>query len=167
MLLKIAKLSKSTYFYSLIHMNYKEEKDKEIADLIEKIFNENNKKYGYMRITQELKNKGFIINKKKVARIMRDRNLSAISKTRQYCSYKGQVGKIVPNILEQNFKTTAPYQKLGTDITQFITQYGKLYLSPIIDFHTREILAYDLSTSPNFEQIRRMLNFLKKIMEIK
>ncbi len=58
-------------------MNYKEEKDKEIVDLIEKIFNENNKKYGYIRITQELKNRGVIINKKKVARIMRDRNLSA------------------------------------------------------------------------------------------
>lgn len=154
MLLNIAKLSKSTYFYSLKHLNYKENKDRLIGDLIEQIFNENKQKYGYIRITQEINNKGYRINKKKVARIMRERNLSAIPKTRQYHSYKGQIGKIAPNILGRDFTTTGPYQKLGTDITQFITQYGKLYLSPIIDFHTREILAYDISTHPNFEQIK-------------
>lgn len=162
MLLDIAKLPKSTYFYALSHMNYKDEKDKDIADRIEKIFNENKQKYGYIRITQELKNMGYTINKKKVARIMKERHLSGINKTRQYRSYKGQVGKIVPNILDRDFVTTKPYQKLGTDITQFITQYGKLYLSPIVDFHTREILAYDISITPNFEQIRRMMKMLKK-----
>ncbi len=156
MLLKISRLSRSTYFYSLKKMNYKEEKDKVLGDLIERIYNENHQKYGYIRITQELKNRGYSVNKKRVAR-----NLSAITKTRQYHSYKGQIGKIVPNILERDFTTTGPYQKLGTDITQFITQYGKLYLSPIIDFHTREILAYDISTHPNFEQIKRMLKMLK------
>ena len=44
----------------------------------------------------------------------------------------------------------------------FITPHGKLYLSPIIDFHTREILAYDLSEHPNMQQIRRMLDRLIK-----
>lgn len=163
MLLEISRLSRSTYFYALKNMNYKEEKDKELGDLIERIYNENNQKYGYIRITQELKNRGYSVNKKRVARIMKERNLSAIPKTRQYHSYKGQIGKIAPNILERDFTTTEPYQKLGTDITQFITQYGKLYLSPIIDFHTREILAYDISIHPNFEQIKRMLKMLKEI----
>jgi len=37
-----------------------------------------------------------------------------------------------------------------------------LYLSPVIDFHTREVLAYDLSTNPNLAQIERMLNRLVK-----
>lgn len=162
MLLNIAKLSKSTYFYFLKHLNYKENKDRLIGDLVEQIFNESKQKYGYIRVTQEINNRGYRINKKKVARIMRERNLSTIPKTRQYHSYKGQIGKIAPNILERDFTTTGPYQKLGTDITQFITQYGKLYLSPIIDFHTREILAYDISTHPNFEQIKRMLKMLKE-----
>jgi len=38
--------------------------------------------------------------------------------------------------------------------------FGKLYLSPIIDFHTREVLAYNLSESPDFRQIRRMFDDL-------
>ncbi len=49
-------------------MNYKEKKDRLIGDLIEQTFNENKQKYGYIRIIQEINNKGYRINKKKVAR---------------------------------------------------------------------------------------------------
>ena len=83
-------------------------------------------------------------------------------KKRSYHSYRGIVGDIAPNILDRNFKTTKPYEKAGTDISVFVTQYGKLYLSPIIDFHTREILAYDISEKPDMNQIWRMLDNLKK-----
>ena len=56
------------------------------------------------------------------------------------------LGDIAPNIIDRNFNTTKPYEKAGTDVSVFITQYGKLYLSPIIDFHTREVFE----TSPIF-----------------
>ena len=124
---------------------------------IEDIFYANNKKYGSPRITIELQNRGYNVNKKRVARIMKENGIQAAKKKRRYNSYKGTVGKIAPNILDRNFSTTRPYEKLGTDVTVFITPHGKLYLSPVIDFHTREILAYDLSEHPNMMQIRRML----------
>jgi len=113
-------------------------------------------------MTQELRNRGCQINKKRVARIMKEHHLSAGPKKRQYHSYRGQVGRIAPNVLGQDFQTKAPYEKLGTDVTQFITQYGKLFLSPVIDFHTREVLAYDLSETANYAQIKRMLERLVK-----
>ena len=62
--------------------------------------------------------------------------------------------------IKRDFTTTRPYEKLGTDVAVFITDYGKLYLSPIIDFHTREILSYCISDSPNYAQVRTMLNNL-------
>ena len=76
---------------------------------------------------------------------MQEMKLRAIGKRRLHNSYRGTVGKIAPNIIEQQFNTEHPYEKLGTDVTQFITKYGKLYLSPVIDFHTREVLSYDSS----------------------
>ena len=91
---------------------------------------------------------------------MQEMKLRAIGKRRHYNSYRGTVGKIAPNIIEQQFNTERPYEKLGTDVTQFITKYGKLYLSPVIDFHTREVLSYDLSEHPNFNQTKRMLDRL-------
>lgn len=141
-------------------MDDKRSKDAPILKAIEDIFNSNNRKYGYPRITIELHRRGYNINEKRVARIMRENGLRAAIKRRRYNSYKGTVGKIAPNILERDFTTTGPYQKLGTDVTVFITPHGKLYLSPVIDFHTREVLAYDLSEHPNMKQIRRMLNKL-------
>lgn len=161
MLLEIAGLAKTTYYYQLKHFNDKSAKDAEILEQIEIVFNENLKKYGSPRITIELKNKGYDINEKRVARIMKENHISALPKKRNYHSYRGDVGKIAKNVLGQNFETDGPYQKLGTDITQFITQYGNLYLSPVIDFHTREVLAYDISEHPNFNQILRMLKMLE------
>lgn len=157
MLLKIAGIARSTFYYQLKHSNDQNEKDHELLEMIEDIFNKNHCKYGSPRITQELRNRGYNVNKKRVERIMRENRISAMPKRRKYRSYRGEIGKIAPNILNRDFSTERPYEKLGTDVTVFITQYGKLYLSPIIDFHTREVLAYDLSEHPTFSQIRRML----------
>lgn len=157
MLLEIAGLSRTTFYYEQKHMYDKEKKDAALLKEIEDIFYANNKKYGSPRITIELQNRGYNVNKKRVARIMKENGIQAAKKKRRYNSYKGTVGKIAPNILDRNFSTTRPYEKLGTDVTVFITPHGKLYLSPVIDFHTREILAYDLSEHPNMMQIRRML----------
>ena len=156
-LLEIAGLSRTTFYYEQKHMYDKEQKDAVLLKEIEEIFHSNNKKYGSPRITIELQRRGYNVNKKRVARIMRENNIRAAKKKRRYNSYKGTVGKIAPNILGRDFSTTRPYEKLGTDVTVFITPHGKLYLSPVIDFHTREILAYDVSEHPNMMQIRRML----------
>lgn len=160
-LLEIARIPSSTYKYQVKRYDYKKNKDKELLEKIKDIFEENHNKYGYLRVTQELKNRGYNINKKKVQRIMKDNNLKAKPKKRSYHSYKGIVGDIAPNIIDRDFKTSRPYEKAGTDVSVFITQYGKLYLSPIIDFHTREVLAYDISEHPDMKQIWRMLNNLK------
>lgn len=160
MLLKIADLPRSTFYYQLKHFNDQEEKDRELLNLIREIFRENHCKYGSPRITQELRNRGYPVNRKRIERIMRENRISAMPRRRKYRSYRGEVGRIAPNILNQDFSTEKPYEKLGTDVTVFITQYGKLYLSPVIDFHTREVLAYDLSEHPTFSQIRRMLDRL-------
>lgn len=160
LLLKIADLPRSTFYYQLKHFRDQEEKDRELLGVIEEIFQKNHGKYGSPRVTQELKNRGYRVNKKRVERIMRENRITAMPKRRRYRSYRGEVGRIAPNILARDFSTERPYEKLGTDVTVFITQYGKLYLSPVIDFHTREILAYDLSEHPTFSQIRRMLHQL-------
>lgn len=46
----------------------------------------------------------------------------------------------------------------ATDITEFAIAEGKLYLSPIIDMCTNEIVAYDVARHTSFDQINRMLN---------
>lgn len=91
---------------------------------------------------------------------MKENNLMKPRKKSSYKSHRSEVGKIADNCLNQKFKTDRPFAKLGTDVTQFTTTHGKLYLSPVIDFHSREVLAYDLTRTPDFNQIKRMINQL-------
>ena len=138
--------------------NYKKEKDQKITDKIKEIYEKNYKKYGYIRITQELRNQGFRINKKKVQRIMQENLLFARPKKRKFHSFQGVVGKICDNTINREFKAQMPYQKLGTDVTEFNIKGEKVYFAPLIDFLTREIIGYNISRSPNLKQQINMLN---------
>ena len=165
LLLEIAGISKQIYQYEIKHMNDKDNKDKFYENLIMGIYWNNYQKYGIPRITialnKQLNDLGLPkVNHKKVERLMIKLGIKARPKQRKYVSYKGTIGRIAPNLLDRNFNTEYPFQKIGTDVTVFIMPYGKLYLSPIIDFHTREVLAYNLSESPDFRQIQRMFDDL-------
>lgn len=107
--------------------------------------------------TDELQNKGIVINHKTVLRLMKLLGLKSIIRVKKYTSYKGRNGKIAPNILQRNFKAEAPNQKWATDITEFNVSGNKLYLSPIIDLFHQEIISYELTERPVFNQVVMML----------
>ena len=92
---------------------------------------------------------------------MRKHRISAEPRKKKYCSYRGEVGTKAPNVIKRHFDIGEPYRVFGTDVTQFRIGEDKLYLSPIIDFHTREIVAYDISIHPNMLQIKRMMHQLE------
>ena len=155
-LLKCAGIPRSTYYY---HIKCFSKKDKytEIKAAIQEIHQENRGRYGYRRVTSELHNRGYRINHKTVRRLMKELGLTCRIWIRKYNSYRGQIGKTAPNILNRNFKADRPNQKWATDITEFQYDGKKLYLSPIIDLFNGEIISYDLSYHPDFKQIENML----------
>ena len=119
MLLKIAGISRSVYYYYIDKKDI-DEKNKDIIEKIKEIYYVNKGRYGYRRVTLELKNQGLNINHKKVQRLMKKLNLqSIIRKKRKYSSYKGCVGKVADNHIKRNFEATAPNQKWFTDVTEF------------------------------------------------
>ena len=124
------------------------------------IFNKNKSRYGYRRILLELKNLGYVINHKTVLKLMKSLNIQGKQRKSKYKSYKGEVGKIAPNIINRNFNATKPFEKLTTDVTEFAVCDEKVYLSPILDMYNNEIVSYSISTSPNFWQTRDMLEGL-------
>ncbi len=127
-------------------------------EAIRKIFDKHKSRYGVRRIHHELLNMGFKANHKKVQRLMKKMSLQGKRPREKYHSYKGEVGKIADNIISRNFKADKPDEKWTTDVSQFSLPFGKCYLSPILDMYTNEIISYDLSLHPNYEQITNMLN---------
>ena len=89
----------------------------------------------------ELRNRGIPLNHKTVQRLMKELGLVCRVRMKKYRSYKGEVGKIAPNLLKRDFSTTAPNQKWATDVTEFSLFGEKLYLSPILDLHSSDLVS--------------------------
>lgn len=157
LILKVAGMSRSTYYF-LISKPDIDAKNAEIIEEIKSLFKIHKRNYGVRRITACLKKKGININHKKVHRLMKKFRLSGKKPAQKYHSYQGTIGPVAPNLLSRDFSTTNVNQKWTTDVSQFKFKWGKCYFSPIIDMCNCEVVGYDLSLSPNFEQIDRMFN---------
>lgn len=155
-LLKLAGISRSNFYY---HLNKLKEPDKysEVKEEIKAIYHENKGRYGYRRITIELRKRGFSINHKTVFKLMKLLGLQCFVRAKKYRSYKGTIGKICENLLNRDFKADEPNQKWVTDVTEFKVNGRKLYLSPIVDLFNGEVISYNLSRHPVFKQVSDML----------
>ena len=108
-LLNIIKLARSTYYYHLKKLN-QVDKNQSIKVEIQAIYDEHKGNYGYRRITLELRNRGFVVNQKKVQRLMKLLGLSSqIRRKRKYSSYQGEVGKKADNLSDQGWQYQHQY----------------------------------------------------------
>ena len=112
-------MSKSTYYFELTKVDLVDKRNTELKDEIQKIFTEHKGRYGVRRVYQELLNRGFVVNHKRVQRLMHIMGLAGKRPKEKYHSYKGKVGKVAENIVNRDFSTTAPLQKWTTDVSQF------------------------------------------------
>ena len=155
-LLKFAKLKRSTY-YAIIKALNKADKYAEVRAKLHHICESHFGRYGYRRVTAEMHRQNISINHKVVMRLMKEEGLTSKVRMKKYRSYRGQVGKIAPNIIDRDFAADRPNQKWTTDITEFSLFGKKLYLSPILDMFNGEIVSYDISTAPALPQVMNML----------
>ena len=159
LLLETAYLARSTYYYHLKQLD-QPDKNQELKAEIQSIYSEHKGNYGYRRVTLELRNRSFVVNHKKVQRLMKVLGLAArIRRKRKYSSYQGAIGKKAKNLIQRQFEASKPMEKCYTDVTEFAIPASsqKLYLSPVLDGFNSEIIAFNLSCSPNLEQVKTML----------
>jgi transposase InsO family protein len=156
-LLDIAALPRATYYYHCKRQSLPDKYDK-IKAQINEIYHENRGRYGYRRITMELHNRGYTINHKVVQRLIGEANLVCRVRMKKYSSYKGEVGKTAPNLIERDFSTTSPNQKWVTDVTEFHLFGQKIYLSPILDLHSQDIVSYTIFDRPVLSMVTKMLD---------
>ena len=158
-------MARSTFYYHLKH-GKKKDKYKEIKDMIYTIFHKHKGRYGYRRITLELRNEGCLINHKTVKKLMDELGLKSEVRKVKYRSYKGEVGKTAPNVIDRDFAADKPYQKLATDVTQVTIEGRKAYLSPILDMCDGEVLSYVITDTPNLEMVITMLNQMYESVDL-
>lgn len=156
LLLRSAGLSRSTFYY---HRQAQGTADKYAAlkARIGAVYARHKGRYGYRRITADLRRAGELVNHKTVQRLMQSLGLKSVVRPKKYRSYRGEVGRAAPNLLDRQFDADQPHQKWVTDVTEFKVNAEKLYLSPVMDLYNGEIVAYETNKRPVFSLVSGML----------
>lgn len=162
LLLKKIGLPRSSYYYARKHPP--KPTRPELWEKSKKIFARTSNGCGHRQILMCLRAEiGCNISKKTVLKMMREIGLVCQirrKKHSRYSSYRGNVGKIAKNVIKRDFHAQQPWQKMGTDVTEFTGSWGKAYFAPIYDFCTKEIVAWSVSKSPDFAQQKKLLGDL-------
>lgn len=156
-LLKVAALPRSTFYYQ-INAQQADGKDEPLRTLITSIFHRHKGRYGYRRVTAALRQQGHQVNHKTVQRSMGELGLKSLVRIKRYQSYRGEAGRIAPNVLDRRFKAEKANQKWVTDVTEFKVAGQKLYLSPVLDLFNGEIVAFKTARRPEFKMVSNMLD---------
>lgn len=168
-LLACAELKRSTYYYALAHPPRPTRP--ELREAAAEIFSRTANGCGHRQIAMCLRaEEGAVIADKTVLKMMREMGIRCGIRREtayhRYNSYRGVVGRTFENVIARDFDAGAPWRKLGTDVTEFKVAGGKAYWAPTLDFCTKEIVASDISTTPDMSQQVRMLDeLLSKIPE--
>lgn len=149
------------------------DKDLEIKNVILAAFNFKNRKKGARQIKMTLEGQyGIVYNLKRIRRIMKKYNI--VCPHRKANPYRRMVKatrehKVLPNLLNRNFKQNIPGKVLLTDITYLFykNRSKKAYLSTIKDASTNEILAYNVSESLTLDIVIDTITNLKKSERVK
>ena len=145
-------MARSVFYYHLSRLNERDRYD-DLRERIKSVYHRNHGRYGYRRICMVLHNEGMVVNHKTVQKLMSQMGREDLTLS----SYKGEVGRIAPNVLERDFKADRPCQKWATDVTQVRIKDSKCYISPILDMFNGEIVAYQISDRPDLKMVTDML----------
>ncbi|MDE1754636.1 IS3 family transposase [Klebsiella pneumoniae] len=156
LLLRVAKLSRSTFYYHLKSFGAVDPYT-ELKQRISAVYARHKGRYGYRRITAVLRQTGELVNHKTVQKLMQALGLKSLVRAKKYRSYRGQSHHVAANVLARDFEAARPNQKWVTDVTEFNVRGEKLYLSPVMDLYNGEIVAYETSRRPVFKLVGSML----------
>lgn len=138
-------ISKSGYYKKLKALPKKEAFEREVVSLVRGI-RKDKCFYGLRKIYHELNSKGFKIGRDHLWRIMKEHDLMLIKKRNKFrTTIPGEPPKETHNLIK-DLQITKPDQVWVTDITYINTAEGVVYLSAMMDLHTRKIISHSISS---------------------
>jgi len=137
----LLQLNRSTFYYPRRGIN---PEDVFYMGEIDRIYT-NHPFYGYPKITREFNVKGYIVNHKRIARLMKVMGIQAISPKRNL-SVPNIQNEVYPYLLK-GVKAKYPNHIWGVDITFIKLKSNWLYLFAILDWYSRCVLSWSLSNN--------------------
>lgn len=159
-LCRLAGISRSGYYEWLNRgEGVRQKANRTLLVLITAAHHESHQTYGAIRVYRELKDQGIACSKNRVARLMRKSGLVSVhrQKYRPQTTQSNHGLNVAENIVGQDFQATKVNQKWGGDISYVPTDEGWLYLSVLLDFHSRKVVGSATGDSLQTELCGRAL----------
>ncbi len=131
-------------FYRSFRETQPEEEEMEVRSAIQQVFMAHRRRYGYRRITKELRRRGMIVNHKRVLRLMRIDNLIAVQPRAFVVTTDSSHDLEVHLNLAARMKLTGIDQLWVADITYIRLKTEFVYLAVILDRYSRKVVGWAL-----------------------
>ncbi len=130
-----------------------------LLERMREIYRFSRQSYGRPRMYAELRDEGWPVNHKRVARLMKQDGLVGITRRKKWRTTKrDRDGRPAPDLVERNFAPGAPDRLWVADITYIPTWAGFLYLSVVVDAWSRRIVGWSMETHLKTELVLQALN---------
>jgi transposase InsO family protein len=140
---QLAGVSRAGFYRSLQEQEPGEE-DMEVRSTIQKIFAQHKRRYGYRRVSAELRRRGMLVNHKRVARLMREDNLLAIQPKAFMVTTDSDHQLEVYLNLASRIRVTGVNQLWVADITYIRLHREWVFLAVILDTFSRKVVGWEL-----------------------
>ena len=147
MMCKVFKVTKSSYYRWFSEGPSDRWKENEaLLIAIMDIFEESKDSYGSIRMTRELKERGWNVGQNRIANMMRAAGLHARKPKKFKVTTDSKHNyPVAPNILDREFHASNPGEVWVSDLTYVRTKNGWLYLTVIIDLYDRKVIGWSMS----------------------
>ena len=115
--------------------------------------------YGRPRMYAELRDDGWLVNRKRVARLMSLDGLQGATRRRKWRTTKrAKDARPAPDLVGRNFGVDGPDQLWVADITYVPTWNGFLYLAVVVDAWSRRVVGWSMETHLRTDLVLQALN---------
>ncbi len=142
-LCRVLRVSRSGYYaWRIRKPSARQLEDEQLRPKVVEAFKIGRGTYGSPRVRDELVDQGFVIGRKRVARLMRELRLQGVTPRKFRVTTDSNHGhSIAKNLVDRNFEASGPNEKWATDITYVWTSEGWLYLAIVMDLYSRRIVG--------------------------
>ena len=130
-----------------------------LADRIEALYRKSRSTYGRPRLQADLRDEGVRVSDKRVARLMRERNIHGAARRKGFkTTVRDRDGRPAPDLVDRNFNANQPDQLWVSDITYIPTWSGFLFLAVVLDVCSRRVVGWAMANHLRTELVLDALN---------
>ena len=140
---RVAAVSRAS-FYRWLEPSMPVEEEMEVRSAVQTVALEHRGRYGYRRVTRELRRRGMTVNHKRVARLMREDNLLAVQPRAWVATTNSGHELVVYLNLAIRMKVNGINQLWVADITYIRLSAEFVYLAVVLDAYSRKVVGWAL-----------------------